>query len=353
MSGIALGVRAAVLKALVLPVVPDAVVDQVFIASIFEAKNGGTGFAYNSSAPVNVDGNEFSTMATFLKALRSAQGIRANLPKESRSDRSLESQLLHRGRALSAGGRRTMTVVLIGPKFAARDAVAGSFSATITFNLVFANAADADRMLSELRVTESRRLATISSLSAASASLALAIGNRTGVNSTSTQVDPSSVQLVFLEFKQTYWGIFLQWLYDHIRDVLAGACSLIVAFFLLLTLRWHCKRLVAQRKILLSMLAAEMIAGPFVPAHITQRMRLVRIKSKIRKQLLSAILKTAAHTGKGREGLPRAEHVLVASNPVITTTLAITGLPASPSARGDGDSELHKLDTAVAQRWRD
>jgi hypothetical protein len=291
--GVAAGVRAALLSEVLLPVVPSAVIDQIFIASIFEDEVGGSGHAYNSSAPVNVDGNAFLSIDDFMAALGGKGGVAAAPGRQ----RAALAALAGRRAEAGTGGavkqlqrrlpRRVSSMTLVGSAAAPRAANAGSLSSTITFNLVFATPADASRVSGRLKGAGYRRAEGPSALEAA-------ISNRTGANATSAYVDESSIKPILLQFRRTYWGIFLQWLYDNIRYVLAGACTVAAVFGLLILVQQGCKRRAAQRVALRNKLAAERLAQPIVRADVTRKMRLARIRLALRNNLHAAIIKTAA-----------------------------------------------------------
>jgi len=312
-----MALRAAVLAAAITPILPSAVVDQVYISGITAAATGAV-TAYNSTARINVDGNVFSNVDAFFSALSSGASLSAGgggggTPAAAAAQRRvLRANLAFAApksgmtRRIGGAARRASSLDLVVP--AAAAPAPGSTAATVTFNVVFASVADAALVKASLTAptimgVTAAAAPVLRALAGGGTSIAAALSNATRANVTA-EVDAASVKSITLDFRRTVWLVFLQWLYDNIRVVLAGACVLIVGFTALIAASREKKRRAAVSAVRRAAAARAKAAIAPVSDEVRRRMLRTHARAVLRRELAGAMRRAAA-AARAARFLPR------------------------------------------------
>jgi len=256
------------------------ILDQVLVASCFTydyASRSGVLEIFNDTSPVNTYGNVYPNTDALVTALDSffdpaaaaAAAPTSGAPQPPKRRRRLAVEGSASAASAAASGPWSASVNAAMKRYAldhqpvverrltAATAAARALALELqpgkavqpppggagkvqflTFNLIAGTSGVATAMKGKLAKGSASVLAINSAL-------ALSVGNATGM-ALSASVDSDSVKLITLTFTRSFWGIFLQWLWDNIMNVLAGSCSLI-CFTLLMACFNRIKRYRQQR----------------------------------------------------------------------------------------------------------
>ena len=206
-GGLLGGIMRSVLAAELLS--SGGVPDQALIAGAFDAVSGA-GAAYNESSSVNVAGNVLGESGGIVGALSrgsvAASGARRAAAGILTTNAASGGSLRRGGSDSSGPRRRSLDALFLQPFNAtalltAADEEVPSRSLLLTLNIVFFSQLDAASVAAELRAGYNS-----DALSSALAALLAAISNATGASNLTASLPPSSVALVQLVLRRSFWA---------------------------------------------------------------------------------------------------------------------------------------------------
>ena len=110
----------------------------------------------------------------------------------------------------------------------------------VTFNIIMRNSLEASALMTALKEFAAQTTTSVDSRRALLYSadvLAGAIVSSSSNTTTLVTVDSSSVRSIILIFSKSYWGLFLDWLYRNVLNVLIGSGILFMLIFLIVMFR--------------------------------------------------------------------------------------------------------------------
>ena len=338
----ALALRQAMLTQLLAPAAQGRaaippVIDQVLVASVYTytyATRMGALELFNDTSPCNTVGNTYASTDALVDAMGSAFSSASTVSAATSS-----VTLVGNGTSLSAAARRLggrgpgegSAAVNAALRRLALDLQPGAQPASIppgtgtvqflTFNLIAGSGSAAQSMKASL-TTAGEGLTAITS------AVAAAVSNATGLALTAS-VDASSVKLISIVFRRSFWGVFLQWLLDNIIAVLAGSCALI-CFTLLLACFNRVKSYRQQRR--QASKAARLLAALQGIHGLNRRSKWVRVRAALLRHLKQRIRAMVADAQSSAGGLGKRVDPFKVLAPAAAAAAAAISAPHSTIA---------------------